>query len=88
MMDAKKLEQLAREAGGVLWVHPMTVPKPIGWAFEPPESLARFAALVRAEALEEAAKVCEEYAARRRDKHESTAIENCAEDIRALKEEA
>ena len=85
------IERLAREAGG-------TVMQPYDYGAAPDrmiltfEALQRFAALVRNEVLEEAAKVCAaekvnyELTQHAADEAYNMAVDHCAAAIRALKE--
>lgn len=57
----KTVEELARQAGAGLEQWSTNPPKPAMWWFKPEGSLERFAALVRAQALEEAAVICESF---------------------------
>ena len=66
--------ELAKEAG-------LHTEDGIGMAFA--DRLERFAALVRAEALEEAAKVCDKYA--KNSSNPMNFAENCAAAIRSMK---
>jgi hypothetical protein len=78
-MTDDTIERLAREAGAF-------TPGRSGdyWAVTD-EALARFAALVRADALEQAAKACEMLSARTDDDTGATvALRWAAEEIRAL----
>jgi hypothetical protein len=84
-MTDDTLERLAREAGML---------PALGGGFTytygaiPADMLARFAALVRADALEQAAKVCEaqEYQYWRASEDQDFTPQDCADAIRALKD--
>lgn len=78
------IEQLAREAGATGMVHAGTAPDGPITAFRfgrDNGSLERFAALVRNEALEEAAVLCDGL-----QDVPATEPRHCAEDIRSMKE--
>ena len=83
------IEQLAREAGATGMVHAGTAPDGPITAFRFSRdngSLERFAALVRNEALEEAAVKCDEKAMFAECASESDTIYDCAAAIRSMKE--
>lgn len=80
-----KLIEAAKAAGGTTYTN-RHYPGETACAFGP-EALARFYAIARAEALEDAAKVCDRGAEMMLHGYKREGAARCAESIRALKEQ-
>lgn len=84
-----KIIEAAREAG--FEVHPSKQQARVGWdaltGDDSTPKLARFYAIARAEALEDAAKVCDRGAEMMLHGYKREGAARCAESIRALKEQ-